>query len=76
MERKGAYEFRATVHGEKGVKQFKVDFAPVYTRLMEGMARFFEGGAAPGAARNLVENVAVMEAGNASMKARWGVGGD
>ena len=68
MERKGAYEFGATVHGEKGVKQFKVDFAPVYTRLMEGMARFFEGGAAPPPLRDLVENVAVMEAGNASMK--------
>ena len=47
MERKGSYDFGATVHGEKGVKQFKVDFAPVYTRLVQGMTRFFQGGPAP-----------------------------
>ena len=69
MERKGSYDFGATVHGEKGIKQFKVDFAPVYMRLIQGMTGFFEGGPAPVDLRDLVENVAVMEAGNASMKA-------
>jgi predicted dehydrogenase len=67
LERKGSYDFGATVHGEKGIKQFKVDFAPVYTRLAQGMTRFFEGGPAPANLRDLVENVAVMEAGNRSM---------
>jgi hypothetical protein len=32
------------------------------------MTAFFEGGDAPVALRDLVENVAVMESGNASMK--------
>ena len=68
LDRKTSYDFGATVHGEKGIKQFKVDFAPVYTRLAQGMTRFFEGGSAPASLRDLVENVAVMEAGNASMK--------
>jgi virulence factor len=68
MERKGSYDFGATVHGEKAVKQFKVDFTPVYMRLIQGMTRFFEGGEAPAKLRDIVENVAVMEAGNASMK--------
>lgn len=68
LERKGSYDFGATVHGEKGIKQFKVDFAPVYMRLAQGMARFFEGGPAPAPLRDIVENVAVMEAGNISMK--------
>ena len=68
MDRKGCYDFGATVHGEKKVHQFKVNFAEVYDRLIQGMTRFFEGGPAPVPLRDLVENVAVMEAGNASMK--------
>jgi virulence factor len=68
LERKASYDFGGTVHGEKGVKQFKVDFTPVYTRLVQGMTRFFEGGPAPAPLRDIVENVAVMEAGNASME--------
>jgi predicted dehydrogenase len=67
MERKGCYDFGATVHGEKGLASFKVDFADVYNRLVKGMTRFFEGGPAPAELRDIVENVAVMEAGNASM---------
>lgn len=67
MERKGCYDFGATVHGTKGIASFKVDFADVYSRLVSGMCRFFEGGAAPADLRDIVENVAVMEAGNASM---------
>ncbi|MEM1329754.1 MAG: Gfo/Idh/MocA family oxidoreductase [Planctomycetota bacterium] len=66
LDRRAGYEFGATVHGEKGVHQFRVDFGPVYTRLVEGMVRFFEGGTAPAELRDIVENVAVMEAGNAS----------
>lgn len=68
MERKGCYDFGATVHGEKKLHQFKVDFADVYTRLVKGMVGFFEGGEAPASLRDIVENVAVMEAGNASMQ--------
>ena len=66
LDRRAGYDFGATVHGDKGVHQFKVDFGPVYTRLVEGMVRFFEGGAAPADLRDIVETVAVMEAGNAS----------
>lgn len=69
MERKGSYEFGATLHSDKKVHSFKVDFANVYTRLVEGMTRFFEGGKEPVKLRDIVENVAVMEAGNRSMKA-------
>lgn len=67
MDRKGAWAFGATVHGEKGVEQFVVDFGPVYGRLVEGMVRFFEGGEAPVDLRDIVENVAVMEMGNRSI---------
>jgi hypothetical protein len=67
MERRGCYDFGATVHGEKGVASFKVDFSDVYNRLVKGMVGFFTGGPAPAALRDIVENVAVMEAGNASM---------
>jgi predicted dehydrogenase len=67
LERKGAWGFGATVHGDKGVQSFVVDFGPVYTRLVEGMVKFFEGGPAPVELRDIVENVAVMEAGNASI---------
>lgn len=68
MERKGAYDFGATVHGVKGVQQFRVDFAPVYTRLVRAMVRFFGEGVAPVELRDIVENVLVMEAGNASCR--------
>lgn len=67
LERKGSYSFGGTIHGEKDVSQFKVDFADVYNRLVKGMVRFFEAGPAPAALRDIVENVAVMEAGNQSM---------
>ncbi len=67
MDRKASWAFGATLHGDKGVQQFVVDFAPVYTRLVEGMVKFFEGGAAPVELRDIVENVAVMQAGNESI---------
>ena len=66
-DRNGAWAFGATVHGTKGVQQFVVDFAPVYGRLVEGMVKFFEGGEAPVGLRDIVENVAVMQAGNESI---------
>lgn len=72
LERAGAYDFAATVHGEKALHQFKVNFAGVYDRLVEGMVRFFEGGTAPASLRDIVENVAVMEAGNASIRSGGG----
>ncbi|MEM8875017.1 MAG: Gfo/Idh/MocA family oxidoreductase [Planctomycetota bacterium] len=68
LERKGSYAFAATVHGAEGCKSFVVDFGPVYARLVAGMCRFFEGGPAPVTLDRLIENVAVMEAGNRSMK--------
>lgn len=67
LERKAAYEFGASVHGIKAVHQFKVDFGPVYDRLVAGMTTFFEGGPAPAKLRDIVENVAVMVAGNRSV---------
>ncbi len=67
MERRGAYTFGATVHGQRGVSSFQVDFSQVYNRLVQGLVHFFEGGAPPVDLRDIVENVAVMEAGNASM---------
>jgi len=72
MERRGCYDFGATVHGEKEVCQFKVNLADVYGGLVQGMTRFFAGGDAPVPLRDLVENVAVMEAGNASMERQGG----
>lgn len=68
LERKGAYDFGATISGMKATHQFKVDFGPVYTRLVQGMVRFFEGGPAPVELRDIVENVLVMEAGNRSIR--------
>jgi predicted dehydrogenase len=68
MERKGCYDFGATIHGDKGLASFKVDFADVYNRLVKGMTGFFEGKPAPADLRDIVENVAVMEAGNRSMQ--------
>jgi len=68
LDRKASYTFGATVHGEKNVHQFVVDFASVYSRLVEGMTHFFEGGRAPAELRDIVENIAVMEAGNTSME--------
>jgi predicted dehydrogenase len=66
LERKGGYAFGATVHGAKAASSFVVDFEPVYARLVRGMTRFFEGGPPPVDLRDIVENVAVMEAGNES----------
>jgi predicted dehydrogenase len=73
LERKGAYEFGATLHGSKGVESFKVDFAEVYTNLIRGMTRFFETGIAPVDINDILENIAVMAAGNLSMieGGRW-----
>jgi predicted dehydrogenase len=67
LDRRAAYDFGATVQGTKATHQFRVDFGPVYTRLVAGMARFFEGGPAPAGLRDIVENVAVMAAGNESI---------
>lgn len=68
LERKGSYDFAGTVHGSKAMYQFKVDFNGVYDRLVEGMTGFFEGKKAPAELRDIVENVAVMEAGNKSIR--------
>ena len=68
LDRKAAYEFGATVHGTKGVHQFRVDFGPVYGNLVRGMARFFEGSEPPASLGAIVENVAVMVAGNRSIE--------
>ena len=67
LERNASYDFAATVHGKASLHQFKVNFAGVYDRLVEGMCRFFEGGEPPATLRDIVENVAVMEAGNRSI---------
>lgn len=73
MERLGSYDFGGTVHGTKACYQFKVDFTGVYDRLIEGMTGFFESGAAPATLEAIVENIAVMAAGNASIRdgGRW-----
>lgn len=68
LERKGAYDFGATISGLKLTHQFKVDFGPVYGRLVAGMTQFFEGGPAPADLRDIVENVAVLLAGNESIR--------
>jgi predicted dehydrogenase len=68
LERKASYEFAGTVHGAKSLYQFRVNFTGVYDRLVEGMVRFFEGGPAPASLRDIVENVAVMECGNRSIR--------
>jgi predicted dehydrogenase len=67
LDRNGSWAFGATIHGKKGVQQFVVDFAPVYGQLVAGMVKFFEGKEAPVDLRDIVENVAVMEAGNRSI---------
>jgi predicted dehydrogenase len=67
LDRNGSWAFGATIHGKKGVQQFVVDFAPVYGQLVAGMVKFFEGMEAPVDLRDIVENVAVMEAGNRSI---------
>jgi predicted dehydrogenase len=68
LDRKGSYAFGATVHGSKAVESFKVDFSEIYNRLIAGMTTFFEGGPAPVSLRDIVENIAVMEAGNTSIQ--------
>jgi virulence factor len=70
LERKGSYDFGATLHGDKGIHTFKVDFADVYNRLIKGMTSFFEGGPPPAPLRDIVENVATMQAGNVSIASR------
>jgi predicted dehydrogenase len=67
LERKGAYDFGGTVHGTKALHQFRVDFGPVYGNLVRGMTTFFEGGPAPASLDAIVENMAVMIAGNRSI---------
>lgn len=67
LERKGAWAFGAVIHGEKGVTSFAVDFAPVYTRLVAGMVKFFEGGPPPCPLKDIVETVGIMHAGNQSI---------
>lgn len=62
LERSGAYDFGATVHGKKSVHQFRVNFTHVYDRLVERLAWFFQTGEAPVPLRDIVENIAVMEA--------------
>ena len=68
MERKGAYDFGATVHGQDAIHVFKVDFSEVYNRLVEGMTGFFEGGPAPAKLDSLVETIAVIEAAHHSIE--------
>ncbi len=67
MERVGAYDFGATLHGTESVASFRVDFSEVYNRLVAGMVRFFEGGRAPARLEAIVENIAVMEAAHRSI---------
>lgn len=67
LERTGSYDFGATVHGKDGLHSFKVDFATVYDRLIEGMTRFFDEGVAPTKLDHILENIAVMDAANRSM---------
>ena len=73
LERAGSYDFGATVHGRDGVHSFRVDFATVYDRLIDGMVGFFENDTAPVTLDRLLENIAVMEAANRSMDqgGRW-----
>ncbi|HTL29936.1 MAG TPA: Gfo/Idh/MocA family oxidoreductase, partial [Tepidisphaeraceae bacterium] len=66
LDRKGKYHFGATVHGEGDVKQFIVS-GDVYLPMVKGMVKFFEGAEAPVKLRDIVENIAVMSAGNESM---------
>jgi virulence factor len=68
MERKGSYDFAAAVHGSKSLHQFKVNFTGVYDRLVEGMTTFFTGGKPPADLRDIVENIATMQAANHSIK--------
>ncbi|MEO1716119.1 MAG: Gfo/Idh/MocA family oxidoreductase [Planctomycetota bacterium] len=67
LDRKAAYDFGATIQGDEKSHQFLVDFGPVYTRLVAGMAGFFEGKSAPADLRDIVENVTVMAAANESI---------
>lgn len=67
LERRGAWGFGATIHGERGVHSLVVDFTDVYTRLVRGMVGFFEGKPPPVELRNIVETIALMEAGNRSI---------
>lgn len=66
MERRGAYDFGATLHGTEGIHSFRVEFDGVYDRLVEGMVGFFAGARPPASLERIVENIAVMQAGNRS----------
>ncbi|MCE2653178.1 MAG: Gfo/Idh/MocA family protein [bacterium] len=71
LERKGSWEFGGIIHGEKGAASFRETFgdgASIYDRLIGGMVSFFEGKGQPVPLRDIVETVAVMDAGNASIK--------
>ncbi|MFN3168203.1 MAG: Gfo/Idh/MocA family protein [Phycisphaeraceae bacterium] len=72
MERVGAYDFGATLHGSDGIRGFKVDFDGVYDRLVEGMVGFFAGQDPPASLERIVENIAVMQAGNHSAQTGGG----
>lgn len=72
MERKGAYDFGATVHGSEAIHSFKVDFGQIYDRLIEGMTSFFEGGEPPATLDRLVEAIAVIESAHTSAESGGG----
>ena len=72
MDRKGAYDFGATVHGSDAIHSFKVDFAQIYDRLIEGMTGFFEGGEPPATLDRLVEAIAVIESAHQSAETGGG----
>ncbi|GAB4108612.1 MAG: Gfo/Idh/MocA family oxidoreductase [Phycisphaeraceae bacterium] len=73
MDRRGAYDFGATVHGSQAIHSFKVDFSQIYDRLIEGMVRFFEGGEPPATLDRLVEAIAIIETAHQSAESdgRW-----
>jgi len=72
MDRKAAYDFGATVHGSDAIHSFKVDFAQIYDRLIEGMTGFFEGGPPPATLDRLVEAIAVIETAHTSAETGGG----
>lgn len=72
MDRTGAYDFGATVHGSKAIHSFKIDFGEIYNRLVEGMTGFFEGGEPPAALDRLVEAIAVIETAHTSAETGGG----
>ena len=67
LERRGMGQFGATVHGERGVHHFVVDFGPVYAGLVGAITAFFEGRKPAVQLDNIVESIGVMQAGNESI---------